>query len=78
MHKVLPIVTKLMRATEISDDDAAVIKKIKQKMLAKMSKRTQSEDISLIACLLNPRLCTRRERKGTCSPERIGMWNYHC
>lgn len=54
MHKVLPIVTKLMRATEISDDDAAVIKKIKQKMLAEMSKRTQSEDISLMACLLNP------------------------
>lgn len=54
MHKVLPIVTKLMRATEISDDDAAVIKKIKQKMLAEMNKRTQSEDISLMACLLNP------------------------
>ncbi|XP_062577042.1 E3 SUMO-protein ligase ZBED1-like [Saccostrea cucullata] len=54
MQKVLPIVTKLMRATEISDEDSAVIKKIKQKMQAELNKRTQSEDISLLACLLNP------------------------
>ena len=54
MHKVLPIVTKLLRSTELSDDDSTVIKKIKQKMQAEMNKRTQSEDISLMACLLNP------------------------
>ncbi|XP_055997965.1 E3 SUMO-protein ligase ZBED1-like [Ostrea edulis] len=54
MHKVLPVITKLLRIVELNDEDLPVIKHIKQQMQLEMDKRAVSEDISVIACMMNP------------------------
>ena len=54
MHKVLPVVLKLRRAIEISADDNTVVKAVKRKMQSEMEKRTEEEDIVLLATVLNP------------------------
>ncbi|XP_048753925.2 E3 SUMO-protein ligase ZBED1-like [Ostrea edulis] len=54
MHKVLPVITKLLRIVELNDEDLPFIKHIKQQMQLEMDKRAVSEDISVIACMMNP------------------------
>ena len=54
MHKILPIVVKLLRVIEIEDDDLPVIKNVKSQLAKEINKRTTSDVTTLIACIMNP------------------------
>lgn len=54
VHKILPIITKLLKIVEVSDDDRSVIKKIKDKLQCEINRRTLTDKITLLGCVLNP------------------------
>ena len=58
MHKILPVIMKLGKCIVLSDDDPECIKKMKKKMSDEIIKRCarvdNDEEISLMACILNP------------------------
>lgn len=54
MHKVLPIVVKLLKIIEPKDDDEPIIRRVKEKMQLELNKRAVTEKIALMGCLMNP------------------------
>lgn len=54
MHKVLPIVVKLLKIIEPKDDDEPIIRRVKEKMQVELNKRAVTEKIALMGCLMNP------------------------
>lgn len=57
MHKILPIHTKLLRIIQVKDYDdfdEPVIRKIKQKLLGEINKRTCHDKITVLGCIMNP------------------------
>ncbi|VDI28310.1 Hypothetical predicted protein [Mytilus galloprovincialis] len=58
MHKILPVIIKIEKCISISEDDPESIKKMKIKMSNEMINRCDKvendEEISLMACILNP------------------------
>lgn len=52
MHKVLPIVVKLLKIIE--DDVEPIIRRVKEKMQVELIKRPVTEKIALMGCLMNP------------------------
>ena len=58
MHKILPVIIKIEKCISISEDDPESIKKMKIKMSNEMINRCakveNDEEISLMACILNP------------------------
>jgi len=58
MHKILPVIMKIGKCIVLSDDDPECIKKMKKKMSDEIIKRCarvdNDEEISLMACILNP------------------------
>lgn len=57
MHKILPILTKLLRIIQVKDYDdfdEPVIRKIKQKLLGEINKRTCHDKITVLGCIMNP------------------------
>ena len=54
MHKVLPTVSKITKCVAVSDDDEEMIKDIKTKLLEEISRRSEMEDLPLLAAILNP------------------------
>lgn len=54
MHKVLPITTKLLRIIKISEDDIPIVRRVKGKMQEEINRRATSDQITLLACIMNP------------------------
>ena len=52
MHKIMPIVLALYRTVKIKDDDCNIIKYVKLNMADELQKRTQENDLALLACIL--------------------------
>jgi len=54
MQHVMPVTKKLLSATEEHEDDAEVVKIMKRKMATELRKRAETEELPLLAALLNP------------------------
>lgn len=56
INKVIPVITKLKRKLEISEDDPTLIQSMKKKMLEQLTSRTEGDDkkVALLGCILNP------------------------
>lgn len=54
MQKILPTVIKLVRTIQVSDEDAPIMRKIKDKMLLEINNRTSMDKITLLGCIMNP------------------------
>lgn len=54
MHKVLPVVIKLSKRFATDDEDPPVIRSVKSKRGEELEKRTETEKVSIAACVLIP------------------------
>lgn len=54
MHKVVPVVLKLHKAVKVQEEDHPILVAMKTTMQSELEKRTEMEDIPLLACALNP------------------------
>jgi len=54
MQHVIPVTKKLLSATEEHEDDAEDVKIMKRTMASELRKRAETEELPLLAALLNP------------------------
>jgi hypothetical protein len=54
MHKVLPLVMKLLRIIDPKDGDEPIIRRMKEIMLSELNKRAITDKTTLMGCLMNP------------------------
>lgn len=54
MHNVLPVVIKLSKGVAADGENPPAIRSVKSKKKEESEKRTETEQVSIAACVLNP------------------------